>query len=143
MKASKNPDIKYWKYYTFELNSYGDDDVEAQFWFMKRDIPCLRDALDLRNKITCHFYNDLLVDSTEALCIILCRLAYPCCYVDMVPLFGRSALQLRMIFNQTIDLMDSSHNHTLSELNQGWLSPHYLKPFADLVHRKEVALDNV
>ena len=110
---------------------------------MKRDTPRLRDALDLPNEITCHFYNDLVVDSTEALCIVLSRLAYPCHYVDMVPLFGRSVPQLSMIFNQKIDLIDSSDNHRLSDLNQGWLSPRCLKAFADSVHRKGAALDDV
>ena len=50
----------------------------------------------------------------------------------MIPLFGRSVPQLSMIFNQTIDLIDSSHNHRLSDLNEGWLSPRCLKASADL-----------
>ena len=129
LNTSENPDIEYWKC-TFDLNSYGADNVLAQFRFMKRDIPCLRHALDLPNEVTCHFYNDLVVNSTEALCVVLSRLAYPCRYVNMVPLFSRSVLQLSMIFNQAIDLIDSSHNHRLSDLNQGWLSPHCLEAFA-------------
>ena len=36
LNTSKNPDIEYWKYHTFELNSYGDDDVVAQFRSMER-----------------------------------------------------------------------------------------------------------
>ena len=38
LNTSKKPDIKYWKYHSFDLNSYGDDDdddddddVVAQF----------------------------------------------------------------------------------------------------------------
>ena len=35
LNTSKKPDIKYWKYHSFDLNSYGDDDddddVLAQF----------------------------------------------------------------------------------------------------------------
>ena len=83
LNTSKNLDIEYWKYHTFDLNSY-DDDVVAEFRFMKRDIHRLRDDLDLPNEITCHFYNDLAVDSTEASCIVLSRLAYPyfLCLVD-------------------------------------------------------------
>ena len=57
LSTSKNSDIQCWKYHAFDLNSYGDDDVVAQFPFMKRDIPRLRDVLDLPNEITCHFYN--------------------------------------------------------------------------------------
>ena len=141
MNTSKKADIEYWKYHAFGLNSYSDN-VRAQSRFMKRDTPRLRYALDLPNEITYHFYNDLVVDSTEALCIVLSRLAYPCRYVDMVPLFGRSVPQLSMIFNQKIDLIDSSDNHRLSDLNQGWLNPRCLKAFADSVHRKGAALDD-
>ena len=89
---------------------------------MKRDIPRLRDALDLPDEITCSFYNDLAVVSTEALCIALSKLAHPCRYADMVLLFGRSVPQLSMIFHRTIDLIDSSHNHRLSDLNPRCLS---------------------
>ena len=96
LNSSKIPDIKYWKYHTFDVNSYCDDLV-SQFRFIKRDTPRLRDVLDLPNEIMCHFYNDLVVNSPEALCIVLSRLAYPCRYVDMVPLFGRSVPQLIMI----------------------------------------------
>ena len=96
LNSSKIPDIKYWKYHTFDLNSYGDD-VVSQFRFIKRDTPRLRDVLDLPDEITCHFYNDLVVDSPEALCIVFSSLAYPCHYVDMVPFFGRSVPQLSII----------------------------------------------
>ena len=96
LNSSKIPDIKYWKYHTFDLNSY-DDDVVSQFRFTKRGPPHRRDVLDLPNEITCHFYKDLAVDSLEALCIVLRLLAYPCRYVDMVHLFGRSVPQLSMI----------------------------------------------
>ena len=58
-------------------------------------------------------------------------------------MFGRSVPQLSIIFNQTIDLIDSSHNDRLSDLNQGWLSPRCLKAFADSAHRKVAALDNI
>ena len=44
LNNSKIPDIKYWKYHTFDLNSYGDDAV-WQFRFIKRDTPRLRDVL--------------------------------------------------------------------------------------------------
>ena len=143
LNTSKNPDIEYWKYHTFDLNFYDDDNVVAQLPFMKKDIPRLGDALDLPNELNCHLYNDLVVDSAEALCIVLSRLAYPCRYLDMVSLFGRSVPQLNMIFNQTTGLIDSSHNHGLSDLNQGWLSPRCLKAFANSIHRKGAALDNV
>ena len=47
-----------------------------------------------------------------ALCIVLSRLAYPRRCVHKVTLFGRSVPQLSIIFNQTIDLIDSSQYRT-------------------------------
>ena len=143
LNTSKNPDIEYWNYPPFDLNTYSDDDVLTQFRFMKRDILHLQTALDFPNEITCHFYNDLTVNTTEALCVVLNRLAYPCRYVDMVPIFGRSIPQLSMIFNQTVDLIDSNHGHRLRDMNQNWLNPQSLRAFADSVHTKGAALDNV
>ena len=58
------------------------------------------------------------------------QVAYLCRYVDMVPLFGRSLPQFSMIFNQTIDLIDSNHNRRLSDMNQDWLNPRSLQAFA-------------
>ena len=67
---------------------------------------------------------------------------YPCRYIGIV-LFGGPVPQLSMIFSQTIDMIDSNHNHRLNDLNQGWLSPRCLTACADSVHRKGGALDNV
>ena len=47
LNTSKNSDIKYWKYHSFDLNFYGYDDAAAQFQLMKGEIPRLRDALGL------------------------------------------------------------------------------------------------
>ena len=89
LNTSKYRDIDYWKYDTFDLSSYGNDDVVAQFRFMKRDMPRLRDAVDLPHEIICHLCNDVAVYSTKALCIVLSKLACPYRYVGMVPWFGR------------------------------------------------------
>ena len=99
---------------------------------MKRDISCL----------ACHFYIDLVVNSTEALYIVLSRLVDPCPYVDMVLLFGRSVPQLSMIFDQTVDLIDCSHNHRFRDLNQGRFSPHCFKNFCRF-SSKGASLDNI
>ena len=63
------------------------------------------------------------------------QVVYLCRYVDMVPLFGRSLPQFSMIFNQTIDLIDSNHNLRLSDLNQDLLNPRSLQAFAVSVYK--------
>ena len=72
------------------MEAISDDDVISKFTFQKSDVYWLQNVLGFPDEITCHFYNDLRVESTEALCIFLNRLAYPSCYADMVLLFGRA-----------------------------------------------------
>ena len=88
VNKSKNKDFEYWNYETFDLDDISNDDCVSEFRFQKNDIRRLVNVLQLPNEITCHFYNNLHVDSLEGLCIILKRLAYPCRYVDMIPRFG-------------------------------------------------------
>ena len=143
INKSKNRDFEFWRYQKLNLNLLSDDDVFAEFRFMKHDITRMAEVLNIPNEITCHFYNDLKVDGVEALCVVLKRLAYPCRYVDMIPRFGRAVPQLCMIFNQTIDLIDRNWGHLLERLDQLWLSPDCLMRFAEAVHRRGAALGNV
>ena len=104
INKSKNLDFNYWQYSNFELSNVSEDDCIAKFRFAKNDIVRLKNVLQLPNQIQCSLYNDLKVDSTEALCIILRRLAYPCRYSDMIHEFGRPVPQLCMIFNEVIEM---------------------------------------
>ena len=118
INKSKNQDFEYWTYNKLNLDDMNDDDVRAEFRFMKNDIKRLVTAFNMPDEITCHFYNDLKVGALEALCIVLHRLAYTCRYFDMIPIFGRAVPQLSMIFNQTIDFIDSNWGHLLQTMNQ-------------------------
>ena len=64
------------------------------------------------------------------------RLAYPCRYADMVPLFGRAPSHFSMIFNQTVDFIDTNWEHLLQYFSQGWLSRSCLQTFSDSVYRR-------
>lgn len=142
LNTSKNPDFDYTCYNKFDLNEMSDDDVVAEFRFMKNDIVRLVRALNMPNEITCYFYNDLKVDPLEALCVVLSRIAYPCRYFNMISRFGRAVPQLSMIFNQTIDFIDSNWGHLLQNMNQPWLTPGNLMLFANAIHMRGAALDN-
>ena len=71
------------------------------------------------------------------------RLVYACRYVDMAPLFGRVLPQLSMIFNQTMDFVDTNWRHRLKTFNQGWFSHPCLQNFSDSIYRKGAAADIV
>ena len=103
----------------------------------------MRGVLQLPNELTCFLYNNLKIESTEALCILLKRLAYPCRYVDMIPRFARAVPELCMVFNQVLDYIDSHFGHLLQDLNQNWLAPEHLTVFANTISDKGAALNNV
>ena len=75
--------------------------------------------------------------------MVLSRLAYPCRYFDMIPRFGKAVPQLSMIFNLTMDFIDGNWGHLLRNTNQPWLSPGNLMLFANAIHMRGAALDNV
>ena len=143
INRSKNRDFEYWIYDEFCLRDVSDDDCVSEFRFEKNDILRLNDVMQLPNELTCHLYNDFKLDSVEALCTLLKRLAYPCRYVDMIPRFGRPVPQLCMVFNQMLDYVDTHFGYLLRDLNQPWLSPQQLTLFSHTIFNKGAPLDNV
>ena len=143
INQSKNLDFPYWKYHSFSLNEMTEEECIAELRFHKADIARLQRALNLPPEIICYLYNDLVVPSTEALCILLKRLAYPCRFYDMISHFGRPAPQICMIFNQILDNIDIEWGHLLSGFNQNFLSPNMLLQYSNAVNRKGAPLTNV
>ena len=111
--------------------------------FLKNDIKRLESALRLPNEIICSFLHDLLIDSVEALCVLLNLLARPNRYSDKISRFGRPVPQLSMVFSQVMDKIVSELRHLLGDLNQPWLSADNLRMFADVIHAKGAALNNI
>ena len=87
-------------------------------------------------------YNGLKVDAVEGMCIFLKRFAYPCRYLDMVPMFARPVPQLCMISNGVMDFVYDNWNHLLSSLNQPWLSTNILEYFAQAIYQKSGAIED-
>ena len=53
------------------------------------------------------------VNAVEGLCIVMRRLAFPCRWLDLVPVFGRSKGSLSRIFKATMLLLMQLHGHLL------------------------------
>ena len=85
LDKSKEP-ILHRNYARLDLNQFDETECKEMFRFSKEDIPCLAEALRLPNEFT--GYQGTTCDSIEGLCLLLRRLAYPCRYVDLIPLFG-------------------------------------------------------
>ena len=112
----RTPEFPYWKYNAFDLDSLNETECEAEFRFLKSDIYTLSWTFNLSDDV--HLYNGTIVNSIEALCILLKRFAYPCRFGDKVPLLARPTPQLSMITNHMFDLIFYQYSHLLTDLNQ-------------------------
>ena len=112
LNTSKNPDLPYWNYEPFELDSMEDEECKTEFRFHKNDVYNLVEILDLLDQITC--YNGLVFDPTEALCIFLKHFSYPCRYSDLIPRFGRPAPSLSIISNYILNFIYRRWNNLLT-----------------------------
>ena len=90
-------------------------------------------------------YNRVNVSGTEAFCLLLRRLAYPCRLSDIAKeFFGQRPMPvLSVVVKHMLDyLHDNFASRLLTTLDQPWLSPHRLQQFADSIHARGAALAN-
>lgn len=76
----------------------------------------LKEALGVPDKIT--GYNRTTATGMEALMITLRRLAYPCRWFDLIPIFNRSKPELSIIFSSMVHFLENKANRLLTDLNQ-------------------------
>ena len=136
----RNPDIPYFVYDEFNLNSMTDDECKTEFRFYRNDIFNLIDVLRIPPELTCN--NGVKVDSVTATCIFLKRFAYPCRYADLIPRYARPEPQLCMIANTTMNFIYDTWHHLLTSFEQPWLDRANLQAFAEAIHLKGAALNN-
>ena len=132
--------LPYRKYDRFVLEDMDESQCLVEFRFKKGDIYNRAHSLRLPEVFRCG--NGLVVDSVEALCICMKRLAYPCRYADLIPRFGRPVPHICMIHNKVIDFIVDTHGELLRSLDQPFLSSRNLLRFANALHHKGAALDN-
>ena len=108
--------------------------------FEKTDIPILADVLGLPDVFRCP--QRTTAKKLEGLCILLRRLAFPCRYADMMPMFNRPVPELSMITNEVLNFIFENHSHRLTEWDERLLSPANLQVYADAIHGKGAALAN-
>ena len=138
--TSDNPEFDYTQYERFDLQSVPEAECISNFRFERGDIPILADALGLPE--TFHCYQRTTARKVEGLCVLLRRLAFPCRYADMIPMFGRPVPELSLIANEVIDCIYNGHSHRILEWNETLLSSPKLQLYADAIHRKGAALSN-
>lgn len=121
----------YWIYNRFLLDSALEDECLSKFRFCKADIPVLAEALIISRKFVSP--NGRTSSAIKGLCILLCRVAYPCRLLDLIPRFGRSKSTLCLIFKEVMRYVSNTHGHLLSSVLQDWLQPNKLQEYAQAV----------
>lgn len=134
------PRFQYWRYPRFSLEFVNEDECLAEFRFQKEDIQRLAHVLRIPHKVVCR--NGTTANSVEALCMLLRRFSYPCRYSDMIPRFGRSKPELRLIVNETMRRVVGLFGHLLTTFEQPLLHREKLQEYARAIYEKSQALDN-
>jgi len=135
-----NLDLPYDSFPPFYLSQFNEDECSAQFGFKRADISTLKESLQIPPVIRSN--QGSVCDGTEALCMLLRRLSYPCRYSDMVPLFAKPVPVISMITNEVLDYVYESHSHRIVKWNHEPLSPVKLEEYANAVTRKGAPLDS-
>ena len=78
----------YRNYERFTLQDSSEAECKTDFRFEKYVITLLVDVVGLPDEIKCK--QGTICDSTEGLCIVLKRLAYPCRYSDLISIFRQT-----------------------------------------------------
>ena len=97
------PIYPYWKYNTFDVGIIDDEQSFIDFRFGKNDLYTLLDVFNIPNRIIAS--QGTACSDIEALCILLKRLAFPCRYSDMTPMFGRNMTEMCLIYNNAASLL--------------------------------------
>ena len=132
--------IPYWQYEKFDLDEMSNDECKSDFRFEKRDIFNLKDVLHFPEEIIT--YNRLNDDATEAICILLKRVAYPCRYLDMVPRFARPVREMCVICNTVMSKLYEQWSCLPTSFDRELLSPANHQKYADAIHAKGAPLTN-
>ena len=76
------------KFICIDLNHFDEAQCLTEFHITKNDIYRLANVLQMPMKIMC--CQRTISSNIVGICILLKRLAYPCQFTDMVPIFGRN-----------------------------------------------------
>ena len=127
-------------YERLDLDKLDETECLERFRFSKQDIARLAQGLRLPDKFI--GYQGTTCNNIEGLCLLLRRLAYPCRYIDLIPIFGRAKAELSIMSNAVVDFIYAEHKHLLNTFAAPWMSPGSLSTYCEAVHRKGAPLDN-
>ena len=135
MRDSKSEDWEdEWIAGSFDLAALTDREVRHLFRFQREDLLRLRTALRIPDQVITAQRDR--VSGNEAFCILLRRLAYPCRWLELRRLFGRTTGTLSRIFYHILRHISAKFSHLMRTLNQDWLTEEDFQLFAAAVAGK-------
>ncbi|KAK3742549.1 hypothetical protein QZH41_017039 [Actinostola sp. cb2023] len=137
---SRNPEFPYDSYSSFDLEELDESECLAEFRMKRRDINILSDVLGIPAVIECDQRS--ICDGTEALCMLLRRLSYPCRFGDMVQRFAKPVPILSMVTNYIQDYIYDNHYQRIMQWNHTLLSPANLQTYTDAISANGAPLHN-
>ena len=120
-RPKPNLEIPYLQYEKFNLDEMTNDECKGEFRFEKRDFFYLQEIFHFPEEIVT--YNRIRVDTTEAICILFKRFAYPRRYMDMIPRFARPVPEICVIFNTLMRMFYEQWGFLLNSFERETLSP--------------------
>lgn len=114
-----------------DIDAYDDITCERLFRFRADEIRDIIVALRMPDYFT--LVNRGRIPSIEGVCIVLRRLAYPCRYIELVQMFGRSESMLSRITSTVLRWICDRWMDTLFHWDHARLTPAKLEEFARAV----------
>ena len=117
-----------------------DERSFINFRFAKNDLYTVLDVFNIPNRIIAS--QGAACSDLEALCILLKRIAFPCRYSDMTPMFGKNMTEMCLIYNKMVDHIYQQHAEKLKDWNQPMGAPGQLQIYVDIIRAKGAPLDS-
>ena len=140
LEIEKRAPIPHRNYARFSLEAISESESIEMLRFNKNDIHRLAEALRIPPKIV--GYQRTAASGIEALFMLLRRLAYPCRYFDLIPLFGRSKPEMSVICNEVVDFIHREHGHLVNSFDAPWMSREMLTRYCHAVEQAGAPLNH-
>ena len=124
---------------SFNLNIYSERAAITDFRFKTTEIPAIARIMNWHDEPTkrCRYR----CDSTTACCIVLRKLATPCRWYDLEPVFGMHSSKLSEIFWEQMECFVESRGHLITTLRTELLAER-AELYASAIKDKGAPLDN-
>lgn len=99
-------------------NQNSNQNLDFTKWMCVDEVLQIPYQIQFSNRMKCHHI--------EAICSLIKRFSVCCRCGDMLPLFGRSVLELNLNSKHIFNFVYNNFGHKSFDMNQNWLTPNKL-----------------